>query len=187
VIRWIVPRRVVRRITEVAPSELLALGIRGLILDLDNTLLPPSEEEPPAEVVAWLEDLHRAGLRTVLVSNALPSRVRRVCGRLGCSAVGGFLKPNPIRLRRAMGVLGTTPPETAAIGDQVFTDVLPANLLGLYTILVDPLHPREFLSTRLLRCLERAVGREWTAFRGGQESSCGGRTRKETLSGRPWR
>ncbi|MDR7416844.1 MAG: YqeG family HAD IIIA-type phosphatase [Armatimonadota bacterium] len=186
-IRWIVPRRVVHQITEVAPSELIALGIRGLILDLDNTLLAPSEEEPPAEVVAWLEDLRRVGLRTVLVSNALPSRIRRVCGQLGCSAVGGFPKPNPIRLWRAMRVLGTTPPETAAIGDQLFTDVLPANLLGLYTILVDPLHPREFLTTRLLRWLERAAGRGRFASRGGQESFRGGRTRKETLSGKPWR
>ncbi|MDR5708318.1 MAG: YqeG family HAD IIIA-type phosphatase [Armatimonadota bacterium] len=159
-IRWLVPRQVVRRVTEVKPGELIVLGIRGLVLDLDNTLLSPSEEEPPEEVMRWLEGLHRAGLRAVLVSNAPPSRVRWVCSRLGCPAVGGFPKPNPIRLRRAMGVLGTTPPQTAAIGDQLFTDILPANLLGLYTILVDPIHPGEFLTTRLLRWVERMVGRD---------------------------
>ncbi len=187
-IRWLVPRRAVRRLVDLDPAELVGLGIRGVILDVDNTLLGPEETAPSPEVVAWMEALGRAGLRAVLVSNTLPSRLRRICERLGCPAVGGLPKPNPWRLRRAMAVLRTRPAQTAAIGDQLFTDVLPANLLGLYTVLVEPLEPREFPTTRILRWVERLVGRDRIFQEAGeQEPASEGRTRIPTDPGRRWR
>lgn len=154
-----VPYLAVRRVSDI-PLELLVLrGIRAVVFDLDNTLVPYGSSEVPEDVARWLEEFRRRGLTGALVSNTLPGRARALASRLGWPAVGGWPKPNPGRLRRAMALLGATPATTASVGDQLFTDVWPANLLGLFTILVEPLHPREFPTTRLVRWLERLAGR----------------------------
>jgi HAD superfamily phosphatase (TIGR01668 family) len=181
--RWITPHRAVRYLTEIRPSELAARGIRGVVLDLDNTLLPPTAPAPAAEVVAWVTALRACGLRAVVVSNAPKTRRDRIASQIGCPAIGGPPKPSLRRLRRALEHLGTAPAQTAAIGDQLFTDVLPANLLGLYTILVEPLDHREFVGTRLVRLVERLVGRgRITRVISEQESASTGR--RTTQEGR---
>ncbi len=76
---------------------------------------------------------------------------------LGLPAVTGALKPRRGALRRALSVMGTAPETTALVGDQLFTDILGGNRLGLYTILVRPQSRKEFVLTRLVRRVERAV------------------------------
>lgn len=154
-----VPHLAVRRVSEIPLELLVDRGIRGVLFDLDNTLVPYGSSRVPEDVAWWLEEFRRRGLRAALVSNTLPGRARTIAGRLGWPAVRGWPKPNLYRLRRAMELLGTTPATTAAVGDQLFTDVLPANLLGLFTVLVEPLQRREFLTTRLVRWLEHLAGR----------------------------
>ncbi|HBC94015.1 MAG TPA: YqeG family HAD IIIA-type phosphatase, partial [Pelotomaculum sp.] len=81
-----------------------------------------------------------------------------VAGLLGLPAVHRAVKPLVGPFRRAMGMLGTKPAETALIGDQIFTDIFGGNLCGLYTILVVPLQGKEFWGTRLFsRPLEKIV------------------------------
>jgi HAD superfamily phosphatase (TIGR01668 family) len=70
-------------------------------------------------------------------------------------------KPFPMAFRRAMAAMGTDPASTCAIGDQVFTDMLGANWLGIRTVLVDPLCDRESPHTRLIRLIERPLRRRW--------------------------
>lgn len=171
--RWITPNRAVRHLTEIRPEELVARGIRGVVLDLDNTLLPPAASTPKAEVVAWVNALRACGLRAVLLSNAPRTRRERIAAQLGCPAIGGPPKPSLRRLRNALHYLGTPPARTVAIGDQLFTDILPANLLGLYTILVEPMDRREFVGTRIARLVERLVGRGRVQPAGPEEESSG--------------
>jgi hypothetical protein len=71
--------------------------------------------------------------------------------------VKGIVKPRREGLNRAMAAIGTTPPNTAVIGDQIFTDVLGGNRTGLLTILVRPIGKREFIATRISRALERLL------------------------------
>lgn len=137
--------------------ELRARGIRGVILDLDNTLVPWGAREAPPELSRWISSGRTEGLRFCIVSNNLGARVERLAAALGVPAVTGALKPRRGALRRALGVMGTTPAETALVGDQVFTDILGGNRLGLYTILVRPQGGREFLLTRPVRWIERLV------------------------------
>lgn len=92
-----------------------------------------------------------------IVSNNFTPRVRRVGAALGLPVVGWALKPVPVGLWRAMAIMRTRPATTALIGDQLFTDVLGGNLLGMYTILVEPLSRDEFPTTRLVRRMERLV------------------------------
>ena len=143
-------------------DTLLRRGIRGLLLDLDNTLVDWNGSWVRPEVRAWVNAARRSGLGLCLVSNAFRgARVARVAGDLGLVAVVRAGKPLPIAFRRGMAVLGTDPRSTCAIGDQLFTDMLGANWLGLTTILVHPLSPRESPHTHLIRLLERPLRRRW--------------------------
>ncbi|MGH2425704.1 MAG: YqeG family HAD IIIA-type phosphatase, partial [bacterium] len=98
-------------------------------------------------------------MQACIVSNNFAGRVRTLAEHLHVPVVIGAVKPTPWAFRKAMKVMGTTPRETALVGDQLFTDILGGNLLGLRTILVDPLSAREFPTTMLVRRIERLVRR----------------------------
>jgi HAD superfamily phosphatase (TIGR01668 family) len=101
-------------------------------------------------------------MRTSLVSNAVRGRrVKTLAQELGLAPVVLACKPLPRAFRRAMSVMGTDIPSTCAIGDQVFTDMLGANWLGMKTVLVQPLSRRESPHTRLIRLIERPMRRRW--------------------------
>lgn len=161
-------------------DALLGRGIRGLILDLDNTVVDWNQGWVRPQVRGWLEAARERGLRLCLVSNALRGeRVRRVARDLGMKAVMRAGKPLPRAFRLGMAALGTHPASTCAIGDQVFTDIVGASWLGLTTILVFPLSPRESPHTRLIRLIERPLRRRW-AKRGRRQgaSRCAGAARE---------
>ena len=132
-------------------------GIRGLILDLDNTLVPWGEDTVSEELTEKIKELKQLGFGMCIVSNNLGGRVNSISSRLGIEATSGALKPLTFAYKKALRVLGSDVSTTALVGDQLFTDILGGNLVGLYTVLVDPIVDREFLTTRLLRRLERVV------------------------------
>lgn len=138
-------------------AALKADGVEGLIVDLDNTLVPRYESEPSDELKRWLLRVSEANLAVVIVSNNWTARVGAIAEELGVSIVKGAGKPLAKAFRQGMKILGTTPEETAVIGDQLFTDVLGGNRLGLHTVLVVPLSEKEMLHTRVLRRLEVRV------------------------------
>ncbi|MDR7483346.1 MAG: YqeG family HAD IIIA-type phosphatase [Armatimonadota bacterium] len=155
--RLLAPRHRVHSVVALTPLQLRAWGIEALMLDLDNTLVPWGEAAPPPHVTAWLATLRQAGIPACLVSNNLSGRVRRAAGLLNLPVAAGRFKPSAAKLRRALAIMGTAPARTAMVGDQLFTDVLAGNRLGVPTILVAPLTPREPLRVRLVRAVERRV------------------------------
>ncbi len=157
--RWLTPARHVGSVLDLSPADLRADGIRGLICDLDNTVVPWGASVPAPEVVRWVAGLKQAGVSVCIVSNSLTSRARQVGAALGVPVVPRAAKPAPWAFRHAMRAMGTEPSQTALVGDQLFTDILGGNLVGVRTILVDPLSAREFVTTRLVRRLEAAVRR----------------------------
>ena len=142
-------------------AELAARGIRGVLLDLDNTLAAWRSMAIAPEVERWLGGLRHAGLNACIVSNAATDRrVRPVAERLGLPWVTRALKPLRRGFVRGMRLMGTTPDTTVMVGDQLFTDIYGGNRLGLFTILVDPVSRRDAFTTRLIqRPLERLLGR----------------------------
>lgn len=155
--RWLRPDSQNESVYTIDLRALLARGIRGVILDLDNTLVPWGARAAPPELLAWIASGQREGLRFCIVSNNRGARVMHLAAALGLPAVTGALKPRRGALRRALTVMGTAPETTALVGDQLFTDILGGNRLGLYTILVRPQSRKEFVLTRLVRRVERAV------------------------------
>lgn len=154
---FLVPDLTVRGLSDVPLPTLQAWGIRGIVVDLDNTLVEYASRQLAPEVSAWVEDALAADFRIVLLSNNLAERVAAIGSHLGVPTVSSALKPLPNGFLRALRVLGTTREETVVIGDQLFTDVLGAQCVGLRTILTEPLIDRDFPATRVLRFLERVV------------------------------
>ncbi len=156
-LRWVTPSRSVAAVTDIDAATLAASGIRGVIVDLDNTIVAWNVPAPDAAVAEWIGRLRAAGVRACIVSNNLAGRPRTIAAALGIPIVVGAIKPTPWALRRAMALMGTTPATTALVGDQLFTDILGGNLLGLHTILVTPLSRNEFFTTKIVRALERTI------------------------------
>jgi HAD superfamily phosphatase (TIGR01668 family) len=136
---------------------LRARGIRGVLLDLDNTILPRDTGAVPPESRRFAAGLADRGIKVCLVSNNWHGRVSNVAEELGFSLVSRALKPLPFAFRRGMRMMGVKPSETATIGDQVFTDVLGGNLAGTFTVLVDPLSRSDLPHTLFLRLIEAKV------------------------------
>jgi HAD superfamily phosphatase (TIGR01668 family) len=151
------PDAFARRLATISLEDLAARGFRGIIVDLDNTLVGYGQEHILPDDAAWIARARAGDFRVCLVSNNFDERVRRVGSELGVPAISSALKPLPRGFREALTVLGTRKDETVVVGDQLFTDVLGAKLLGLHAILTEPLVAHDWLGTRVLRFFERLL------------------------------
>ena len=99
--------RYVASLPQLSVEELVAEGVRLVLLDRDNTCVPRGADLPPAEVMAWLDRAREAGLRLCLVSNNFHStQVRASADQMGVDAVDHAMKPLPFALVRAMRLIG---------------------------------------------------------------------------------
>ena len=155
------PDLYVRFLDDIPLAELKNRGIRGLLIDLDNTVTEWGRATLRPEVEAWFAGLKEHGLKACLVSNNSGRRVQTVAANLGIPAISRAGKPRRRAFRKAMALLGTGVRDTAVIGDQVLTDVLGGKRLGLYTVLVMPINSREFIGTRLVRQGEKLITRRF--------------------------
>ncbi|NLU49896.1 MAG: YqeG family HAD IIIA-type phosphatase [Syntrophomonadaceae bacterium] len=132
-------------------------NITSLILDLDNTITEWNSNRLAPEIAAWISDTKNKGFKVCIVSNNNEKRVLGVAEVLDIPCVCRAGKPLARAFRRALAKLGATPHETAMVGDQIFTDILGGNLMGMITILVSPINKREFMGTRIMRQVEKLV------------------------------
>lgn len=132
-------------------------GYRGIIFDVDNTLVPHGA---PADDRAkqLFERLHALGFQSVLLSNNKEPRVKSFCEAVtGAEYIYKAGKPKRAGYEQAMRRMGTDAHTTLFVGDQIFTDVFGARRAGLYSILVKPIHPKEEIQIVLKRYLEKIV------------------------------
>ena len=131
-------------------------GFRGLIYDIDNTLVPHGE---PADdrAIALFAHLKELGFDCVLISNNKEPRVKAFAHRVKARYIFKAGKPKPGNYRRAMEMMHTGCSNTVFIGDQLFTDVAGAKLAGIYSILVEPIHPKEEIQIVIKRYFEKIV------------------------------
>lgn len=157
-LRLLYPKLYVPSLFHIDLNKLEKMGIRGMLFDLDNTIVPRDCHQFSPAVSRWLKELQRRGFKLCIVSNNGSTRVNALAGQLGVPTVVRAVKPRKRPFLRALEILGISPHETAVVGDQVFTDILGGNRLGLYTILVMPLPGKEFWATELInRRLEKLV------------------------------
>ena len=155
--RYLRPTSYARRIEEIEIGALRSDGIRGIIIDLDNTLVGYRLSEPDAKVAAWLDDATRAGFQAIIVTNNASDWALQTAQSLGVPCIPNARKPLLRGFHAALKALGTSAEETIVIGDQLFTDVLGAKRFGMKVILTEPIVAREEWWMRLTRFLERLV------------------------------
>jgi len=150
------PKQYVATLRDVDPGALSELGIRAVLLDLDNTLVEWRGSELQPQMEAWVRKAVDANLKLCIVSNTWRKmRIHAIAERLEIPYILRAGKPRRGNLRRAVDLLACTPRETAVIGDQIFTDVVGGNRIGAYTILCVPMPGREFFGTNIVRAFER--------------------------------
>jgi HAD superfamily phosphatase (TIGR01668 family) len=131
-------------------------GVRGLIFDVDNTLVPHGAPAD-ARAVQLFERLRACGFQTMLLSNNKEPRVKPFAEAVGSGYIYLAGKPGRKSYRQAMRQMGTTPETTLFLGDQLFTDVWGAKRTDITSVLVKPIHPKEEIQIVLKRVLEKVV------------------------------
>lgn len=137
-------------------DALYRAGYRGVIFDIDNTLVPhgaPADERAK-KLFAHLKEL---GFSCCLLSNNQRPRVEMFNEEIGAHFIENAHKPLTKNYLRAMELMRTDKKNTLFVGDQLFTDVYGARRTGLYSILVKPIHPKEEIQIVLKRYLEKIV------------------------------
>lgn len=136
-------------------QQLKRRGIRGLVLDIDNTLVTYDDAVAGEELSVWLERLSQAGFSAVLVSNNSRARVKRFAASVRLPWYARALKPCKRYLTQACRGMKILPENTALVGDQVFTDILGGNRMKMFTVLVSPISDKDTRFVRLKRKLEK--------------------------------
>lgn len=156
-LRKFYPKAYIASLSQIGPEFFLQKGIKGVILDLDNTLIPWRSGVMEPNMSELLKTYIQAGLKLCVVSNALNRRVESLLLPLGIPGIARAAKPRRKAFVEALQILGTAEKETAVVGDQIFTDIFGGNRLNLYTVLVVPMSKREFIGTKLVRVIEKSV------------------------------
>ena len=158
---------------DVTPEFLQSIGVRALLIDIDNTLAPYEQPDPDERIMHWFAELEKNGIQASLVSNNGKERVERFAEPLvesfGIVAYPNSGKPFAGTLECAMETMGVTPAETAMLGDQILTDCFAGKHIGLRAIIVPPIKDKTNLFFRFKRVLERPFIRKYARLNGHQE------------------
>ncbi len=155
--KLLIPDQHLNNIFEIDTAYLKSIGIKGIITDMDNTLVAWSDRSVYPRLAEWFAKLKSEGFKLFIVSNNSKDNGGKLARELDIPAIWYAVKPRRSAFRKALKQMELTPAETAVVGDQIFTDVLGGNRLGLHTILVTPISEKEFIWTRFPRMLERIV------------------------------
>ena len=155
------PDLIYNSIYDIDLQALKNLGIAGLILDVDNTMVEPGEREPNNELLEWLNKVRGADLSMCILSNAGRKRVASFASGLGIFAISHAGKPSRKGFKKAMRLMGLDCDTVCMIGDQLFTDVYGAKKNGIYAIYVRPFVLWEVFTVMLKRIPEYFVLRSY--------------------------
>ena len=136
---------------------LLSIGVKGIVLDIDNTLEPYENSVPGEHVVEWLNSLSKNGIKAAIVSNNNKERVELFNENLKLPAYYKAKKPFKKNILAAIKDMQTSLETTVFMGDQVFTDVWAAHNAGIRAILVPPIKDKTDIFTKFKRWLEKPV------------------------------
>lgn len=133
------PDLMLNDVTCIDEMFLKAHNIKGLILDVDNTLAVHGSQELDIKISNWLEQTKKLDIKIMVVSNNVKKRVEPFAKKLGLSFVSMALKPSTAGFIKAKNFFNLEKKEIAVVGDQIYTDIIGGNLMGMYTILVSPI------------------------------------------------
>lgn len=138
-------------------SKLTDRGIKCLLFDLDNTLVPASIKISNKKIKSLFKELKEKGFDIYIFSNSPKSRVKVFADELQVKYYASATKPLKRKFVKHLYENDYNESEVAIIGDQILTDVLGGNLVGITTILVNPISQKDFFLTNFTRIIERKI------------------------------
>lgn len=150
----LLPKLICPSLTAVPLEKLYDDGVRLLMLDFDNTIVPYTTDVPAPEMEAWLQSALESPMQICVVSNSKRSRVVEFCQRYGIPCITHARKPFGSGIGRCMARFSCTPQASALIGDQIYTDILGGNLAGVTSVLIPAINNHNFW-LKLRHLLER--------------------------------
>lgn len=146
-----------RKITEITPEDLKSKGITALMLDVDNTLSTHHGTVLVDGLWEWLDTMHQNGIKLIVVSNSKFKRIKPFAEKIGLDFISLACKPLPFGYLKAIKRLGAERKDVAIVGDQLFTDIIGANMLRIKSVLVRPVKLESGWSFKVRRYLERQI------------------------------
>ena len=150
------PAAHVKSVFDIDYAKLYSLGIRGIIFDIDNTLVHHGDDATE-EIEELFKKIHAANLKTVLLSDNSEARVKRFVRNIDTPYVYSAKKPAREGYERALELLGTEKENTIAVGDRIFIDIVGANSFGIRSVLVDYIRLKRFEWCGFKRILEKMI------------------------------
>ena len=163
------PTAAVKRVTDITPDLLRQMGVDAVLLDVDNTLASPYEKIPYEGVREWIDEIKGAGFSVVICSNNFNKRIRPFAKGVGLDCVAMSFKPFPFGFIRAKRKLGEKPGAVVVVGDQIFTDILGANMGRMRSILLEPQSEEHGFSIMIRRKLEVGVRKKIRIMKRGEK------------------
>ncbi|WJY28977.1 MULTISPECIES: YqeG family HAD IIIA-type phosphatase [Sporosarcina] len=154
---YFLPDEYIKDVYQLSAEALKEKGIKGIITDLDNTLVAWDRADATPEIATWIKDMQEAGLQVTILSNNNELRVKSFCDPIGTPFIFSARKPMKKAFRKAINQMGLKKEEVVMIGDQLMTDVLGGNRFGLHTILVVPVAGSDAKMTKFNRQIERRI------------------------------
>lgn len=136
----LLPTMMVPSVTQLSPEFLLSKGIRLLMLDFDNTIVPYTTDTPTGEMSAWLERMKASQVQICVVSNSKRDRVKKFCAEWDIPCITHAKKPFSKGIWECLRRFDMRPEDCALAGDQIYTDTLGANGCHVRSILVKAIH-----------------------------------------------
>jgi len=155
------PTAMKKDVLEITPGFLKKLGVKAVLLDIDNTLASYKSHEPINGAVEWVKTIQNAGFKVIVVSNNFEKRVNPIAAKFGLPFITFAMKPLPFGYLRASKILGVKCRECAIIGDQIFTDVMGANLCSMKSVLLEPIEVETGFSYDIRRGLEKGMRKRY--------------------------
>lgn len=144
-----------KSVLEITTEMLKNNNLKGLILDLDNTLTTHDNPKPADGVLDWLDEMKKSGIKIMIVSNNHGYRVKPFAEMLGLEFVSDGLKPLSRGINEAQKRMGIPFSQIAVVGDQIFTDILGANLKRIKSIYVKPIEYEKTTFFKIKRKAEK--------------------------------
>lgn len=140
----LLPRMITEELPDITPELLAANGIRLLMLDFDNTIVPYTTDVPSQKMLDWLQMMQQSEIQLCVVSNSKRDRVKIFCEKHDIPCITHAKKPFPKGIRQCLAKFDVPPANAALVGDQIYTDTLGANCAGITSILVKAIHNHNF-------------------------------------------
>ena len=140
----LLPKAIAGDITQLTPQYLHSRGIRLLMMDFDNTIVPYTTDTPTDAVAQWLDLMKKSDIQICVVSNSKRNRVKVFCKKYGIDCITHAKKPFPKGIRECLARYQMPANVCALVGDQIYTDTLGANGCGVFSILVKAIDNHNF-------------------------------------------